>query len=279
MVEEIHELKKIIYLIHEYYETLIDEELETFSNPLRHQLFKDKLKDLIERENKVLNNILSKYGVDKVTSYINNLKEKASKFDDVVLTRILNKINSIRPSESFIDRLKTSVEKETYLLSLAILTQIIEEHPELKDKLILSIYYSYFDVENIELEEEIIANNFEINKHPMISSDILSSVYMPNDVHNIFKDSILFEIFKEKIQILVVLALYTNDYDLIYYNVSFIRAIVIEATNKENFTNALRSILEDETYQEAHVFIKEILNKLDVDQSIPIYISNRPKRG
>ena len=279
MVEEIHELKKIIYLIHEYYETLIDEELETFSNPLRHQLFKDKLKDLIERENKVLNNILSKYGVDKVTSYINNLKEKASKFDDVVLTRILNKINSIRPSESFIDRLKTSVEKETYLLSLAILTQIIEEHPELKDKLILSIYYSYFDVENIELEEEIIANNFEINKHPMISSDILSSVYMPNDVHNIFKDSILFEIFKEKIQILVVLALYTNDYDLIYYNVSFIRAIIIEATNKENFTNALRSILEDETYQEAHVFIKEILNKLDVDQSIPIYISNRPKRG
>ena len=279
MVEEIHELKKIIYLIHEYYETLIDEELETFSNPLRHQLFKDKIKDLIERENKVLNNILSKYGLDKVTSYINNLKEKASKFDDVVLTRILNKINSIRPSESFIDRLKTSVEKETYLLSLAILTQIIEEHPELKDKLILSIYYSYFDVENIELEEEIIANNFEINKHPMISSDILSSVYMPNDVHNIFKDSILFEIFKEKIQILVVLALYTNDYDLIYYNVSFIRAIVIEATNKENFTNALRSILEDETYQEAHVFIKEILNKLDVDQSIPIYISNRPKRG
>ena len=279
MVEEIHELKKIIYLIHEYYETLIDEELETFSNPLRHQLFKDKLKDLIERENKVLNNILSKYGLDKVTSYINNLKEKASKFDDVVLTRILNKINSIRPSESFIDRLKTSVEKETYLLSLAILTQIIEEHPELKDKLILSIYYSYFDVENIELEEEIIANNFEINKHPMISSDILSSVYMPNDVHNIFKDSILFEIFKEKIQILVVLALYTNDCDLIYYNVSFIRAIVIEATNKENFTNALRSILEDETYQEAHVFIKEILNKLDVDQSIPIYISNRPKRG
>lgn len=279
MVEEIHELKKIIYLIHEYYETLIDEELETFSNPLRHQLFKDKLKDLIERENKVLNNILSKYGVDKVTSYINNLKEKASKFGDVVLTRILNKINSIRPSESFIDRLKTSVEKETYLLSLAILTQIIEEHPELKDKLILSIYYSYFDVENIELEEEIIANNFEINKHPMISSDILSSIYMPNDVHNIFKDSILFEIFKEKIQILVVLALYTNDYDLIYYNVSFIRAIIIEATNKENFTNALRSILEDETYQEAHVFIKEILNKLDVDQSIPIYISNRPKRG
>ena len=279
MVEEIHELKKIIYLIHEYYETLIDEELETFSNPLRHQLFKDKLKDIIERENKVLNNILSKYGVDKVTSYINNLKEKASKFDDVVLTRILNKINSIRPSESFIDRLKTSVEKETYLLSLAILTQIIEEHPELKDKLILSIYYSYFDVENIELEEEIIANNFEINKHPMISSDILSSIYMPNDVHNIFKDSILFEIFKEKIQILVVLALYTNDYDLIYYNVSFIRAIIIEATNKENFTNALRSILEDETYQEAHVFIKEILNKLDVDQSIPIYISNRPKRG
>lgn len=279
MVEEIHELKKIIYLIHEYYETLIDEELETFSNPLRHQLFKDKLKDLIERENKVLNNILSKYGLDKVTSYINNLKEKVSKFDDVVLTRILNKINSIRPSESFIDRLKTSVEKETYLLSLAILTQIIEEHPELKDKLILSIYYSYFDVENIELEEEIIANNFEINKHPMISSDILSSIYMPNDVHNIFKDSILFEIFKEKIQILVVLALYTNDYDLIYYNVSFIRAIVIEATNKENFTNALRSILEDETYQEAHVFIKEILNKLDVDQSIPIYISNRPKRG
>ena len=279
MVEEINELKKIIYLIHEYYETLIDEELETFSNPLRHQLFKDKLKDLIERENKVLNNILSKYGLDKVTSYINNLKEKASKFDDVVLTRILNKINSIRPSESFIDRLKTSVEKETYLLSLAILTQIIEEHPELKDKLILSIYYSYFDVENIELEEEIIANNFEINKHPMISSDILSSVYMPNDVHNIFKDSILFEIFKEKIQTLVVLALYTNDYDLIYYNVSFIRAIIIEATNKENFTNALRSILEDETYQEAHVFIKEILNKLDVDQSIPIYISNRPKRG
>ena len=279
MVEEINELKKIIYLIHEYYETLIVEELETFSNPLRHQLFKDKLKDLIERENKVLNNILSKYGVDKVTSYINNLKEKASKFDDVVLTRILNKINSIRPSESFIDRLKTSVEKETYLLSLAILTQIIEEHPELKDKLILSIYYSYFDVENIELEEEIIANNFEINKHPMISSDILSSIYMPNDVHNIFKDSILFEIFKEKIQILVVLALYTNDYDLIYYNVSFIRAIIIEATNKENFTNALRSILEDETYQEAHVFIKEILNKLDVDQSIPIYISNRPKRG
>lgn len=279
MVEEIHELKKIIYLIHEYYETLIDEELETSSNPLRHQLFKDKLKDLIERENKVLNNILSKYGVDKVTSYINNLKEKASKFGDVVLTRILNKINSIRPSESFIDRLKTSVEKETYLLSLAILTQIIEEHPELKDKLILSIYYSYFDVENIELEEEIIANNFEINKHPMISSDILSSIYMPNDVHNIFKDSILFEIFKEKIQILVVLALYTNDYDLIYYNVSFIRAIIIEATNKENFTNALRSILEDETYQEAHVFIKEILNKLDVDQSIPIYISNRPKRG
>lgn len=279
MVEEINELKKIIYLIHEYYETLIDEELETFSNPLRHQLFKDKLKDLIERENKVLNNILSKYGLDKVTSYINNLKEKASKFDDVVLTRILNKINSIRPSESFIDRLKTSVEKETYLLSLAILTQIIEEHPELKDKLILSIYYSYFDVENIELEEEIIANNFEINKHPMISSDILSSIYMPNDVHNIFKDSILFEIFKEKIQTLVVLALYTNDYDLIYYNVSFIRAIVIEATNKENFTNALRSILEDETYQEAHVFIKEILNKLDVDQSIPIYISNRPKRG
>ena len=279
MVEEIHELKKIIYLIHEYYETLIDEELETFSNPLRHQLFKDKLKDLIERENKVLNNILSKYGVDKVTSYINNLKEKASKFGDVVLTRILNKINSIRPSESFIDRLKTSVEKETYLLSLAILTQIIEEHPELKDKLILSIYYSYFDVENIELEEEIIANNFEINKHPMISSDILSSIYMPNDVHNIFKDSILFEIFKEKIQTLVVLAIYTNDYDLIYYNVSFIRAIIIEATNKENFTNALRSILEDETYQEAHVFIKEILNKLDVDQSIPIYISNRPKRG
>ena len=192
MVEEINELKKIIYLIHEYYETLIVEELETFSNPLRHQLFKDKLKDLIERENKVLNNILSKYGVDKVTSYINNLKEKASKFDDVVLTRILNKINSIRPSESFIDRLKTSVEKETYLLSLAILTQIIEEHPELKDKLILSIYYSYFDVENIELEEEIIANNFEINKHPMISSDILSSIYMPNDVHNIFKDNILF---------------------------------------------------------------------------------------
>ena len=113
----------------------------------------------------------------------------------------------------------------------------------------------------------------------MISSDILSSIYMPNDVHNIFKDSILFEIFKEKIQTLVVLALYTNDYDLIYYNVSFIRAIIIEATNKENFTNALRSILEDETYQEAHVFIKEILNKLDVDQSIPIYISNRPKRG
>ena len=222
---------------------------------------------------------MSKYGIDKVKSYINNLKKKASKFGDVVLTRILNKINSIRPSESFIDRLKTSVEKETYLLSLAILTQIIEEHPELKDKLILSIYYSYFDVENIELEEEIIANNFEINKHPMISSDILSSIYMPNDVHNIFKDSILFEIFKEKIQTLVVLAIYTNDYDLIYYNVSFIRAIIIEATNKENFTNALRSILEDETYQEAHVFIKEILNKLDVDQSIPIYISNRPKRG
>ena len=275
MVEEIHELKKIIYLIHEYYETLIDEELETFSNPLRHQLFKDKLKDLIERENKVLNNILSKYGLDKVTSYINNLKEKASKFDDVVLTRILNKINSIRPSESFIDRLKTSVEKETYLLSLAILTQIIEEHPELKDKLILSIYYSYFDIKDIELEEEIMANNYEINEHPMIASDILFSLYIPNDINNIYKDSILFELFKEKIQVLVVLALYTFDYDLIYYNMSFIRAIIIQVTNKDNFINALKSILEDETYHESHTFINEILNKLELDQRIPIYVRTR----
>ena len=227
MFEDIIELKKIIYLIHEYYEILIDEELEIFKNSLRYQLFKDKLKDLIETENKVLKNILSKYGVNEVISYVNDLKKQASKFDDVILARILNKIDSMNQSKSFDYTLKASVEKETYLLSLAILTETIKEHPELKDKLILSIYYSYFDIKDIELEEEIMANNYEINEHPMIASDILFSLYIPNDINNIYKDSILFELFKEKIQVLVVLALYTFDYDLIYYNMSFIRAIII----------------------------------------------------
>ena len=48
MFEDIIELKKIIYLIHEYYEILIDEELEIFKNSLRYQLFKDKLTELEE---------------------------------------------------------------------------------------------------------------------------------------------------------------------------------------------------------------------------------------
>ncbi len=275
MFEDIIELKKIIYLIHEYYEILIDEELEIFKNSLRYQLFKDKLKDLIETENKVLKNILSKYGVNEVISYVNDLKKQASKFDDVILARILNKIDSMNQSKSFDYTLKASVEKETYLLSLAILTETIKEHPELKNKLILSIYYSYFDIKDIELEEEIMANNYEINEHPMIASDILFSLYIPNDINNIYKDSILFELFKEKIQVLVVLALYTFDYDLIYYNMSFIRAIIIQVTNKDNFINALKSILEDETYHESHTFINEILNKLELDQRIPIYVRTR----
>lgn len=279
MVKEINELKKIIYLIYECYECLIDEELEPFQNDLRKKLYKDKLKGLIEKENIFITEILNKYGSDAITDYINGLKESASKFDNVILKRILNKINFISSPDACEDKLKSVIEKEIYFLSLRILMDIIKDHPELKEKLILSIYYSYFDIENSDIEAEILANDFKIEEHPTISSDLFLSIYMPTDIHNIFKDNFLFELFKEKIKLLVILSIYTDDYDLIYYNMSFIRAIIIEASNKESFINDLKNILEDEAYSESHIYIKEILNKLDADKCIPIYISNRPKRG
>lgn len=280
MVEDINKLKRISKLIKEYYECLIDEELEIPKNTLRIELYKSRLKTTINEENKVLDNILKEYSIDKVRDYLTKEKESANELDELIIERLLNKINSITSKVLYKEELISTIGKETYFLSLAILEDIIKDHPELKDKLIVSIYKSYFTSKTIEIEEEIIANNFSINEHPAITTDTLAEFYrVPIGIHDDKKDVVLYIFFEKGIKVLNVLTKYTRDYDLIYIVISYIRALILQASDKEIFIMAINDLLADDTYKPIHKYLSEILKKLEEDRQIPIYINVEVQNG
>lgn len=280
MVEDINKLKRISKLIKEYYECLIDEELEIPKNVLRIELYKSRLKTTINEENKVLDNILKEYSLDIVRDYLTKEKESTNELDELIIERLLNKINSITPKVLYKEELISTIGKETYFLSLAILEDIIKDHPELKAKLIVSIYKSYFTSKTIEIEEEIIANNFSINEHPAITTDTLAEFYrVPIGIHDDKKDVVLYIFFEKGIKVLKVLAKYTRDYDLIYIVISYIRALILQASDKEIFIMAINDILADDTYKPIHKYLAEILKKLEEDRQIPIYINVEVQNG
>ncbi len=280
MVEDINKLKRISKLIKEYYECLIDEELEIPKNTLRIELYKSRLKTTINEENKVLDNILKEYSIDKVRDYLTKEKESANELDELIIERLLNKINSITSKVLYKEELISTIGKETYFLSLAILEDIIKDHPELKDKLIVSIYKSYFTSKTIEIEEEIIANNFSINEHPAITTDTLAEFYrVPIGIHDDKKDVVLYIFFEKGIKVLNVLTKYTRDYDLIYIVISYIRALILQARDKEIFIMAINDILNLEKYKPIHKYLAEILKKLEEDRQIPIYINVEVQNG
>lgn len=280
MVEDINKLKRISKLIKEYYECLIDEELEIPKNTLRIELYKSRLKTTINEENKVLDNILKEYSIDKVRDYLTKEKESANELDELIIERLLNKINSITSKVLYKEELISTIGKETYFLSLAILEDIIKDHPELKDKLIVSIYKSYFTSKTIEIEEEIIANNFSINEHPAITTDTLAEFYrVPIGIHDDKKDVVLYIFFEKGIKVLNVLTKYTRDYDLIYIVISYIRALILQASDKEIFIMVINDILNLEKYKPIHKYLAEILKKLEEDRQIPIYINVEVQNG
>ncbi len=280
MVEDINKLKRISKLIKEYYECLIDEELEIPKNTLRIELYKSRLKTTINEENKVLDNILKEYSIDKVRDYLTKEKESANELDELIIERLLNKINSITSKVLYKEELISTIGKETYFLSLAILEDIIKDHPELKDKLIVSIYQSYFTSKTIEIEEEIIANNFSINEHPAITTDTLADFYrVPIGIHDDKKDVVLYIFFEKGIKVLNVLTKYTRDYDLIYIVISYIRALILQASDKEIFIMVINDILNLEKYKPIHKYLAEILKKLEEDRQIPIYINVEVQNG
>ena len=280
MVEDINKLKRISKLIKEYYECLIDEELEMPKNTLRIELYKSRLKTTINEENKVLDNILKEYSIDKVRDYLTKEKESANELDELIIERLLNKINSITSKVLYKEELISTIGKETYFLSLTILEDIIKDHPELKDKLIVSIYKSYFTSKTIEIEEEIIANNFSINEHPAITTDTLAEFYrVPIGIHDDKKDVVLYIFFEKGIKVLNVLTKYTRDYDLIYIVISYIRALILQASDKEIFIMVINDILNLEKYKPIHKYLAEILKKLEEDRQIPIYINVEVQNG
>lgn len=280
MVEDINKLKRISKLIKEYYECLIDEELEIPKNTLRIELYKSRLKTTINEENKVLDNILKEYSIDKVRDYLTKEKESANELDELIIERLLNKINSITSKVLYKEELISTIGKETYFLSLAILEDIIKDHPELKDKLIVSIYKSYFTSKTIEIEEEIIANNFSINEHPAITTDTLAEFYrVPIGIHDDKKDVVLYIFFEKGIKVLNVLTKYTRDYDLIYIVISYIRALILQASDKEIFIMVINDILNLEKYKPIHKYLFEILKKMEEDRQIPIYINVEVQNG
>ena len=280
MVEDINKLKSITKLIKEYYECLIDEELEIPKNTLRIELYKSRLKTTINEENKVLDNILKEYSIDIVRDYLTKEKESANELDELIIERLLNKINSITSKVLYKEELISTIGKETYFLSLAILEDIIKDHPELKAKLIVSIYQSYFTSKTIEIEEEIIANNFSINEHPAITTDTLAEFYrVPIGIHDDKKDVVLYIFFEKGIKVLKVLAKYTRDYDLIYIVISYIRALILQASDKEIFIMVINDILNLEKYKPIHKYLAEILKKLEEDRQIPIYINVEVQNG
>lgn len=280
MVEDINKLKRISKLIKEYYECLIDEELEIPKNTLRIELYKSRLKTTINEENKVLDNILKEYSIDKVRDYLTKEKESANELDELIIERLLNKINSITSKVLYKEELISTIGKETYFLSLTILEDIIKDHPELKDKLIVSIYKSYFTSKTIEIEEEIIANNFSINEHPAITTDTLAEFYrVPIGIHDDKKDVVLYIFFEKGIKVLNVLAKYTRDYDLIYIVISYIRALILQASDKEIFIMVINDILNLEKYKPIHKYLFEILKKMEEDRQIPIYINVEVQNG
>lgn len=280
MVEDIKKLKSISKLIKEYYECLIDEELEIPKNTLRIELYKSRLKTTINEENKVLDNILKEYSIDIVRDYLTKEKESANELDELIIERLLNKINSITSKVLYKEELISTIGKETYFLSLAILEDIIKDHPELKDKLIVSIYKSYFTSKTIEIEEEIIANNFSINEHPAITTDTLAEFYrVPIGIHDDKKDVVLYIFFEKGIKVLNVLTKYTRDYDLIYIVISYIRALILQASDKEIFIMVINDILNLEKYKPIHKYLAEILKKLEEDRQIPIYINVEVQNG
>lgn len=280
MVEDINKLKRISKLIKEYYECLIDEELEMPKNTLRIELYKSRLKTTINEENKVLDNILKEYSIDKVRDYLTKEKESANELDELIIERLLNKINSITSKVLYKEELISTIGKETYFLSLAILEDIIKDHSELKAKLIVSIYKSYFTSKTIEIEEEIIANNFSINEHPAITTDTLAEFYrVPIGIHDDKKDVVLYIFFEKGIKVLNVLTKYTRDYDLIYIVISYIRALILQARDKEIFIMVINDILNLEKYKPIHKYLFEILKKMEEDRQIPIYINVEVQNG
>lgn len=280
MVEDINKLKRISKLIKEYYECLIDEELEIPKNTLRIELYKSRLKTTINEENKVLDNILKEYSIDIVRDYLTKEKESANELDELIIERLLNKINSITSKVLYKEELISTIGKETYFLSLAILEDIIKDHPELKAKLIVSIYQSYFTSKTIEIEEEIIANNFSINEHPAITTDTLAEFYrVPIGIHDDKKDVVLYIFFEKGIKVLNILTKYTRDYDLIYIVISYIRALILQASDKEIFIMVINDILNLEKYKPIHKYLAEILKKLEEDRQIPIYINVEVQNG
>lgn len=142
-------------------------------------------------------------------------------------------------------------------------------HPEIASQLIVSIYYSYFNIGK-DLEAQLISNNFEINKNPIINIRLYMDLgYITNEE----KDKILFESFKEHLKILLVYITRKLDSYLIYYQISFIRAIITIADNKELFLNLLDQLLSNKNYEEAKRYIEEILANINSDKEIPIYAS------
>ena len=79
--------------------------------------------------------------------------------------------------------------------------------------------------------------------------------------------------------VLNVLTKYTRDYDLIYIVISYIRALILQASDKEIFIMAINDLLADDTYKPIHQYLSEILKKLEEDRQIPIYINVKVQNG
>lgn len=264
----INMLLKIGAQINEYYDDLIDLEIAGKKESGLFLEITAKIKEKTTKENALISQLLEEFNIDSIFKKIEELSKKLNPYENMLLDHLKNKLAFINSVDNKID-INATIQQDIFLISLAILDKIMKMHPEIASQLIVSIYYSYFNIGK-DLEAQLISNNFEINKNPIINIRLYMDLeYITNEE----KDKILFESFKEHLKILLVYITRKLDSYLIYYQISFIRAIITIADNKELFLNLLDQLLSNKNYEEAKRYIEEILANINSDKEIPIYAS------
>ena len=268
MIIKIDELIRIGTSINDYYEKLIDLEICNGKNNRIFSKIVIKLREKLDQENTLINDLLNCFNIEDITKKIKELKDKLDVFSQSILERIELKIAFLTNKDK-INEFKYLVKKDVFFISLAILEATIKKYPEIANQLITSMYYSYFEVSS-EIEDELLKNQFLVTKNP------ISTIKAYMELENISieeKDKILLDMFKEDLKILLIYISKNVDLYLIEYKISILRAILVVSDNQEIFIKLLYEILNDNNYKEAKTFIEEILANINTDREIPTYIN------
>ena len=200
------------------------------------------LKELRVLESKIVDLLACKYDLWDVCNYLNELDLKSNmkkRMHNKLIIKLIKENKDINYKEC----LTNWIVSDHLFVALAINEDNLSVCLNLNNVKYVIAFFAPM------IEDELISNNFEVNRHPFMASDTLMGLYnIPEEVHIMFKDAKLGKLF--------------NDYLSFFNERSFDNdGLVVTGYIMQSFLRSVMALASPDTLKKMQEVILNILNK------------------